>query len=171
VDWKWILTATLPVVTLILGSVLTQWNDTKRETALLRREQRLHDLTREQARIDRREAFELTQLNEVHTVLSEMFSQALLCRDAVEAQEPFVDSGRLLSEANRKYSGMRGFILVDAVRHLADEAHKDINRMSMGAPMLGMNQESVQRASHRLTLAQEAIATRVREIYRDPASP
>lgn len=164
------LTATLPVLTLILGSVLTQWNDTKREIAQLRREQRLHELNREQARQDRRETFELKHLSEVHAVLHELYMRGVECQQARVSDVPANEALDRLYETNRKYIGMRGFILVEDVRRLADDASEYINSLASIVMLVEGERPSIPRAAQLLMEAQEAIANRVREIYRDAES-
>ncbi|MGW9025075.1 hypothetical protein ACWGQ5_12740 [Streptomyces sp. NPDC055722] len=66
-DWKWTITAVLPVISLILGAWLTQLNDGRRDAAQLQREERAHTLERDRQRQDRREDFELTTLGELLT--------------------------------------------------------------------------------------------------------
>lgn len=165
-DWKWTVTAVLPVVTLALGVLLNQWTDARKERAALERERSLRRLDREQSLLDRREAFELTHLQEVHEVLSEMYTAALRCREVVEADEqPGDATSAALRDANRRFTSIKGLILDESIRNCSKRAHEEINLMSQGAPIDWLQDLSVELTTRHLDTAQEAIAARLRDIY------
>jgi hypothetical protein len=155
VNWNVI----LPVVTLILGALLTQLGEARREAAALKRERKLRELDRDQARLDRRESFELSHLIDVHEGLSEVFTAALRVHEHVEGQTaipPEVNDNFMA--ANRKIASIKGLVLDDEIRLRVDSAHGAANRMSMGAG-------SIERTFALLDQAQMGIAARIREIY------
>ncbi|WP_158839143.1 hypothetical protein [Streptomyces sp. NRRL S-1022] len=132
-DWKWTITAVLPVLTLILGVALNQWADARKEAAALKRERQLRLLDRDQARLDRRESFELTHLIEVHEALTELFTVALALHEAVEAGvQAAPELNRRLAAANRKVHSQKGLVLDEQARHWTTSAHAYINDMSRG---------------------------------------
>ncbi|MCI3271407.1 hypothetical protein [Streptomyces cylindrosporus] len=164
-DWKWTITAVLPVITLVLGAWLNQRSDEHREEAALRREERLRQLEREHARLDRRESFELTHLEEVYAALRKANTAALKFR-VVRTSGGDVDApGRELNEANRELSSLTRLVLDDDIREKVQQAQIDAGAMAIDpathadAPSTGVQ------AQHSLGEAQEAIAKRLREIY------
>ncbi|MEV5383013.1 hypothetical protein [Streptomyces sp. NPDC052721] len=137
---------------------LNQWADARKEAAALKRERQLRALDRNQARLDRRESFELTHLIEVHEALTELFTVALALHDAVETgvQAAPEWNGRLTA-TNRKVHSQKGLVLDEQARHWTTSAHAYINEMSRGG--------SIERPLATLETAQEAIAARIRDIY------
>ncbi|MET7321509.1 hypothetical protein [Streptomyces sp. NPDC005549] len=157
-DWKWTATAVLPVISLVLGVALNQWADGRREAAALKREKELRRIDRDQARLDRRETFELTHLIELHEALSSLFTAALPLYEAVESGTPArPEASTALGAANREVYRNKGLVLDETSRHWTDSAHSYINDMTRGG--------SLDRALGALETAQTAIADRVREIY------
>ncbi|MFE1849877.1 hypothetical protein ACFYOF_06365 [Streptomyces sp. NPDC007148] len=161
-DWKWTITAVLPVVSLILGAWLNQLSEGRREAAALKREQKIRELDREQAGIDRREAFELTHLAEVNAVLARLFTAALRCHDHVTDDEPLGEHGVALMESNREITRLKALIIDDDLRSLVSQAHREANRLSMSRAE-GYTQ--VPDAHALVEAAQEALSVRLREIY------
>jgi hypothetical protein len=109
VDWKWTVTAVLPVASLVLGAWLNQLSESRREAAALSREEQLHQLDRAQARLDRREAFERTHLIEMNDLLSQLLAAAALrYHEHVQDDEPLGEAGKAPMGTNREMSRVMG---------------------------------------------------------------
>ncbi|MFF5004122.1 hypothetical protein ACFY3G_14905 [Streptomyces phaeochromogenes] len=167
-DWKWIVTAVLPVMTLVLGAWLNQLNEGRREAAALKREEKLRQLDREQSLIDRRETFELTHLAEVNDLLSRLFTAALRCHEHVEAGEPLGEDGGALMGVNREIARVKGLVIDDRIRGLVEAAHRHANQLSMSS---GTHITETAEAYAQVEAAQTAIAARLRDIYGSGAHP
>ncbi|MGW0869930.1 hypothetical protein ACWD3Z_05490 [Streptomyces sp. NPDC002740] len=167
-DWKWIVTAVLPVASLVLGAWLTQLSEARRESAALKREEKVRQLDREQALIDRRETFELTHLVEVNDLLSRVFTAALACHERVQAGEPLGEANTALFAANREISRVKGLIIDDVIRTLVETAHTQANRLSMSS---STHYTEAADAFADVSAAQAAISARLRDIYGSGAHP
>ncbi|MFD9396142.1 hypothetical protein ACFWBB_36995 [Streptomyces sp. NPDC060000] len=164
-DLKWTVTAVLPVVTLILGAWLNQRSEERRETAALRREERLRQLERDHVRLERRESFELTHLEEVYDALSKANTAAIMFRvKRTSGDEPDAP-GRELSEANRQLASLTKLVLDDDIRRKVLQASTDANGMAIDPAPPSANPDSAVKAQMSLGEAQEVIAKRLREIY------
>ncbi|MGW3442190.1 hypothetical protein [Streptomyces sp. NPDC001076] len=164
-DWKWTITAVLPVISLILGAWLNQRSEERREEAALRREEALRQLERDSARLDRRESFELTHLEEVYDALSKANTAALMFRVARTSGADTEVHGRELSDANRKLTSLTKLILDDDIRHKVLKAQADANGMAVDPVAPSDAPDSAVQAQHSLGTAQMSIAERLREIY------
>jgi hypothetical protein len=165
VDWKWTITAVLPVISLVLGAWLTQLSEGRRESAALQREQKVRELDRDQAAIERRETFEITHLTGVNEALSEVFAGALECYTRIEANESSTAASAQLMAANRRMSSVKGLILDDNIRALVSDAHERCNRVS-GGPRPEAPYTAVAETYLQVEAAQAAIAARIRQIYK-----
>ncbi|MEU9149190.1 hypothetical protein AB0D59_01220 [Streptomyces sp. NPDC048417] len=164
-DWKWTITAVLPVITLVLGAWLSQRSEERREEAALRREEALRQLERDTVRLDRRESFELTHLVEVYETLSKANTAALMFRVARTTGGETEASGRELADANRKLVSLTKLVLDTDIRVKVMKAHSDANGMAVDPAAPSDAPDSAVQAQHSLGTAQEAIAERLREIY------
>jgi hypothetical protein len=162
VDWKWTITAVLPVISLVLGAWLQQLSEARREDAALQREEKIRQLDREQALIDRREAFELTHLAEMNQLLARLFTAALRCHELVTDNEPLGEHRTTLLDLNREVTRLKALIIDDDHRALVSQAHVEANRLSMSR---AQSHTQVPDAHAHLEAAQEALAARLREIY------
>ncbi|MER6205947.1 hypothetical protein [Streptomyces sp. NPDC001642] len=166
-DWKWTVTAVLPVVTLVLGAWLTVLSEGRRDKAALRRELLARRIERTQALTDRREAFELTHLVEVNDLLATLFGNALRCNELLLDRLPLGEVGTNLQAANREMTKLTGLVLEDSVRQLVERAHREANRLSINS---SGNVTAAAEAYEHVERAQQAIAERLRDIYK-PSTP
>ncbi len=176
VDWKWTVTAVLPVVTLVLGALLNQWTAAKLEQAQLRRELKARKAEREQARLDRREEFELTQLTDVLTALRQLTTTtAAFWKHLTSSEDIPPESKEAFQEAHRKLKSLVALTLDDDIRDAVDTAYDTANLLHLGEPIQhGMPSKTVPQALHDIGRAEYVVASRVREIYKSdhlPASP
>jgi hypothetical protein len=155
-------------MSLVLGAWLTQLSEGRREVTALKREEKLRQLDRERALIDRRETFELTHLVEVNDLLSRVFTAALRCHEHVQDGEPLGEAGTALFASNREISRVKGLVLDDVIRALVDTAHTEANRLSLSS---GTHYTEVVEVYAYVEGAQDAIARRLRDIYRAGAAP
>ncbi|MFE1586979.1 hypothetical protein ACFW6Q_14955 [Streptomyces sp. NPDC058737] len=114
-DWKWSVTAVLPVVSLVLGAWLTQLNERQRDAAQLKREEAAHALERKRQREDRQEEFELEHLAKLHSALTDFVELGLsLCFQRIG------DPNAVLPEewaaSNRAVYALRTLVLDDQTR-------------------------------------------------------
>ncbi|MFD5795061.1 hypothetical protein ACFWIO_16220 [Streptomyces diastatochromogenes] len=167
-DWKWTITAALPVISLVLGAWLNQLSEGRRDSAALKREQQLRQLDREQTLIDRREAFELTHLAEVNEVLARLFTAALRCHERVQDREPLGEYSDTLMSLNREMAKLKGLIIDDVIRELVTTAHREMNAMSVASA--GTWTQVPEVYAH-VEAAQEAIAARLRDLYSTGSRP
>lgn len=144
---------------------MNQQSEERRETAALRREEKVRQLERDHARLDRRESFELTHLEEVYQTLAEANTAALMFRVTRTSGGDTEASGRTLNEANRKLIRMTKLILDTDIRRKVTEAQTDANGMAIDPAEPSANPASAVQAQQSLGIAQEAIAERLREIY------
>jgi hypothetical protein len=166
VDWKWTVTAVLPVLTLILGAWLNQLNDRHRENAQLRREERLHALERERQKRDKREEFELTNLTGLLTALTDLSAAAVRIREAPPAfgSEEMVQWGVLNGQVNSR----SGLVLDDTLRQQVDRLHHEITTLMLSAHA---QVDARPRNEQMLALGQSqlavnaALTARIRAIY------
>ncbi|MFB6934354.1 hypothetical protein [Streptomyces chartreusis] len=175
-DWKWTVTAVLPVVTLVLGALLNQWTAAKLEQAQLRRELKARKAEREQARLDRREEFELTQLTDVLTALRQLTTTtAAFWKHLTSSEDIPPESKEAFQEAHRKLKSLVALTLDDDIRDAVDTAYDTANLLHLGEPIQhGMPSKTVPQALHDIGRAEYVVASRVREIYKSdhlPASP
>lgn len=157
------MTAVLPVASLILGAWLNQLSEGRREAAALAREEKIRQLDREQARIERRETFELTHLVEVNDLLMKLFNTALICHDLVGDSQPLGEANGEMQRCNRQITRAKGLVLDDVLRSLVDTAHAGSNRLCMDSSGDWRVQAEV--FGH-FQAAHEGIAERIRDIYR-----
>jgi hypothetical protein len=162
VDWKWLVATVLPVLTLILGALLNRWSEARGSIAQLEREATLRNLERVQARIDRRETFELTHLVDLHAMLNEMFKAAMDFHISPDGSAK-AQAGEQLSSCNQRFTAQKGLILDQRARETAVVAQTRINEMAIQPPE--PTHMHVQQALIDLTAALDAIATRLRTIY------
>lgn len=165
-DWKWTVTAVLPVLTLVLGAFLNQLSEGRREAAALKREVQLRQFDRERAVIERRETFELTHLVEINDLLSQLFTAALRCYHLNLDNEPHPEATRQLFAVNREITRVQGLIIDDVIRDLVETAHERANQLSRSSGSQ-YTEEPLTYAT--IVAAQEAIAARLRDIYRTGA--
>ncbi|MCG7203971.1 hypothetical protein [Streptomyces arenae] len=161
-DWKWTVTAILPVASLVLGAWLNQLSESRRETAALVREAKVRELDREQARIERRESFELTHLVEVTNLLLELYDASYRCNSRAIDGHPLGEARTELQRCNRQMTRLKGFVLDETVRGLVDAAHSQANRLSEDTAGDWRVQAGI---VDQLEAAQEALAQRIRAIY------
>lgn len=159
------------MITLVLGGWLNQRSEEHRETAALRREERLRQLERDHVRLDRRESFELTHLVEVYDALRKANTAALMFRVKRTSGDDADAPGRELTEVNRQLASLSKLILDDDIRRKATQASIDANGMAIDPAPPSDNLESAVKAQKSLGEAQEAIAERLREIYGPRPSP
>jgi hypothetical protein len=147
---------------------MTQLSEGRRESAALKREEKLRQLDREQSLIDRREAFELTHLVEVNDLLSQLFTSALRCHDLVVDGERLGEHGASLMATNREISRVKGLIIDDHIRTLVSTAHTRSNGLSVST---GKHYTEAADAYAHVEAAQSSIAARLRDIYGSGAHP
>jgi hypothetical protein len=165
VDWKWTVTAVLPVITLVLGGWLNQRSEERRESAALRREESLRQLERDHARLDRRESFELTHLVDLYEALNVASTAAVKFRWARWSDVGVDEHGRELSAANRKITSMTKLVLDADIRAKVQTAQTHVNEMALDEVDPTSDTTSAVQAQTSMGTAQEAIAERLREIY------
>jgi hypothetical protein len=165
VDWKWTLTAVLPVITLVLGAWLNQRSEERREAAALRREEAIRQLERDHVRLDRRESFELTHLVDLYDALSEAYTAALKFRWTRWTGADIDAPGRELSAANQKIISMTKLVLDADIRSKVAIAQTHANEMALDEADPMADTTSAVKAQGSLGTAQEAMAERLREIY------
>lgn len=121
-DWKWTVTAVLPVVTLILGSWLTQVNERRRDEGQLHREERAHELERARQQRDRQEEFELTSLGDLLKAITGLTAAAVKVR---ESRSGFAsEEMQRYEELNGQVNALSGLVLDDTARSAVDQLHK-----------------------------------------------
>lgn len=165
VDWKTAVAVFLPIVTLVLGGVLQRWNASSVEKAQLEREQKVRETERRQARLDRREEFELNQLKDLHSALGELLSQALLRKARTIDGEDATEAEQGYDQANREVRSLVGLTLRDDIREAADKAHDTVALMNIGAGQAGLTPSTPAQAGYHVGRAQFVIAARIRELY------
>lgn len=148
----------------MIGALLTQLAETRRDNRQLARERQARDLERSQSRHDRREAFELTHLEDVHAKLTDLFAKATISREAQRVGEDDPVAAELMA-LNRAVTSVVGLILQDDVRALAEEAHSAANLLTIRAATGDSSTETFIASFQKLTAAQAAIAGRLRQIY------
>ncbi|MFE9601995.1 MULTISPECIES: hypothetical protein [Streptomyces] len=172
-DWKWTVTAVLSVVTLVLGALLNQWTASRLEKAQRRREQELRELERAQARLDRREEFELAHLNDLYAALGELQDAALIYKAHLESEslpEDLRAAASKFSEADTKVKRLGDLVLDDDDRKLVGDAHDVTVRACMPAALGGSAiMTTMHQARYQLGRAQYAVAARIREVYKTDA--
>lgn len=165
VDWKWTITAVLPVITLVLGAWLSQVSEGRREDAALKREVRVRELDREQARLDRREAFELTHLDEASQCLTRIHLAALLTHmHNAGADSP--SQGEAYQQAAEEMTRLQGLILDDDLRRLVIKTLDYVSRLRYSSDDTVTQIADTQELVH---ASQEALTGRLRAIYRESA--
>lgn len=172
-DWKWTVTAVLPVVTLVLGAMLNQWNAARLEEVQLRRERKARELEREEQRLDRREEFELTQLSDLYTALGELNDAAVIYRArlAQPPNESLQHAAGKFTEAEARVKRLGALVLNDADRQLVEDARDVTVRACLPA---GIGSDAIattiSKAGYEIGRAQYAVAARIREVYKAEAS-
>jgi hypothetical protein len=166
----------LPVVTLILGYFGTLLTESKRDARVVTRAREERDAVATQKRREWRETFELETLRRAHTSLSDLTRAAMRhhLADMREAQstgeygKALVDDelSQTLLAANRAVHEVLGLILDDDIRASVQRAHEAVNHAAghRGSPNDAEN--LIHLGIFQVELAQQAIAERVREIYK-----
>ncbi|MEU9640931.1 hypothetical protein [Streptomyces sp. NPDC048188] len=173
-DWKWTVTAVLPVISLVLGAWLTQLNDRRRDAAQLRREEAAHTLERHRQRDDRQEEFELAHLADLHSALTDLVSSGIaLCFQRIgkplprseDANTPEADE---FWENHRRVSALRTLVLDDQIR--ADVQALQGRFVEATSNPWDENSSRAQPSARGLAVqaeqVSEQVAARVREIYK-----
>lgn len=165
-DWKWTLTAVLPVVTLVLGAWMTQLNDRRRDDAQLRREERAHALERDRQRRDRQEEFELTNLGELMHDMAALLSEAMVL---ARTRPGLLDEGaKGFNQLHAKVTAASALVLDDASRQAAKQLQAKIYMFVIAVHVHETERpdpKAVIALSKRHTELSEALAERIREIY------
>ncbi|MEU8784285.1 hypothetical protein [Streptomyces sp. NPDC048637] len=172
-DWKWTVTAVLPVVSLVLGAWLTQLNDRRRDDAQLQREQRAHALERARQRLDRREEFELTHLGDLHTQLTDLVGASI---NYVEHRsEDRSEQDGKFTEANGKVAALTSLVLDDERRQIVESLHRATTTMVLESHFRDSGSEWRRKAYAEVMAlhktATESIAERIRAIYVNATGP
>ncbi|MEY2244689.1 hypothetical protein AB8A21_17550 [Streptomyces sp. BF23-18] len=167
-DWKWTITAVLPVFTLVLGAWLNQLSESRRESAALKKEVRIRQLDRELDRLAKREEFELKHLAEASEYLRNVHLGALLTAfPRLFDQEPVPDGSLSLvdsyGESMQEMNRLTGLILDDQLRGVVHAAVAKVShlRWTEGEHFA---QTAVDTQAITET-AQDALTKRLREIY------
>ena len=170
-DGQWVITATLPAVTLVLGALLNQWTSARLEKVQLERELKTRQDEREQARLDRREEFELTHLGNLHAALDEL-AKALATYSAHLKYERHQTPGaeEAFREASGKLRSLVNLTLDDKVRDLAGTAHDHVLQLHLGEVGTGPTTTEPAAASA-LGRAEFAVASRMRDVYKSDNLP
>lgn len=166
-DWKWAVgAAVVPVASLVLGALLTQLNDRRRDEAQLRREERAHALERDRQRQDRQEDFELTSLGVLLSDITALLSEAMKLartRPGILSEE-----AKDFNELSAKVSAAGALVLDDRRRISAQELHAKITmfvitrHVHIDEPP---DPQTVVALSRLHTDLSGALAERIREIY------
>ncbi|WP_163015577.1 hypothetical protein [Streptomyces sp. Tu 4128] len=169
-DWKWTVTAVLPVISLVLGAWLTQLNDRRRDASQLEREVAAHTLERKRQREERQEGFELAHLADLHSSLADLVSFGIpLCFQRID--DPNAVLPEEWEERNRKVSTLRTLVLDDKTR--ADVAKLQMRlTQAVDRPMEPDSSRTNPAARGLMVHADqvfEQIAARIREIYKASA--
>lgn len=173
-DWKWTVTTTLPVLTLVLGALLGQWQASRLEQAQLRRALKMREAERKQARADRREQFELSHLGDLHGALMELQKAALIYKADFEAggAESLAEASATLTRAKEKVKSLAGFVLDGHTSELVRLAHDKTIESAMRTAAGGdASMATMIQARIHISRAQSAIGQRIREIYRSEGLP
>jgi hypothetical protein len=172
VDWKWTVTAVLPVISLVLGAWLTQLNDQRRDDAQLRREERAHAVERDRQRQDRQEDFELTSLGELLSDITALLSEAMKLirtRPGLTGEE-----AKDFNELSAKVTASSALVLDDDCRWAAQALRAKIylfvgeSHAHAGEPP---DPQTILSLSRLHTELSEALARRIREIYINRSQP
>lgn len=165
-DLQWIVTTTLPAVTLVLGALLNQWNSSRLEKAQLQREKTTRDAEREQARLDRREDFELNHLSDLHAALGDLSKAMATYSGHLEAtwlEAPGSDDA--FHEASQKLRSLKGPTLDDQAREIVETAYDTVLQRHLGEVGAAPTKTTSQALSE-VGRAQSAVASRMRDIYK-----
>lgn len=180
-DWKTAVAVFLPIVTLVLGGVLQRWNASSVEKAQMEREQKLREAERRQARLDRREEFELQHLVEVNQLLHDLMAGLLRMATITTLQDRHGadDDTELIQEwqevesaadaTHTALTAQSGFILNDGIRTQVKTALDVIDKATGEIMEADTSTAGLQAAGAVLRPAFEAISARVRELYADRA--
>ncbi|MFI8531782.1 hypothetical protein ACIGMX_16270 [Streptomyces aquilus] len=138
------------------------------EKAQLSREQDARKAEREQARLDRRESFELTHLGDLHTALHELITTAAAFHKHLSESETIPPEARdEFDHACRKVKSLAGLVLDDSIREAVDKANDTVGLLGLGEPTRhGMPTKTIPQAMYDLGRAEYAVAAGVREIYK-----
>ncbi|MDV9170931.1 hypothetical protein R6V09_12395 [Streptomyces sp. W16] len=165
-DSQWIVTTTLPAVTLVLGALLTQWNNSRLDKAQLNREKTTRDAEREQARLDRREDFELNHLSDLHAALGDLAKAMATYSAHLEAERNEAPgSDNVFHEASLKLRSLKGPTLDDHVREIVETAYDTVLQRHLGE-VGAMPTKTTPQALHEVGQAQYVVASRMRDIYK-----
>lgn len=175
--------AILPVVTLLIGLLISTWAQERRDKRQDDRDEAKIQRAREVARLDRRETFELANLTAVHEALRRVSRAASLFHSAdVKLAKA---TGRLygaslvgdddLDEevrlANAELHTLSGLIFDDAIREQVVRSHVRLG--GVGMPPVPLERAEVQwlDASMEITGLFGVIAARIRDLYSVPGGP
>lgn len=173
-DWKWTVTAALPVISLVLGFWLNQLNDRRRDDAQLLREERAHALERDRQRQDRQDDFELTSLGELLNDITALFSEAM--KIARTRPGMISEEAKELNDLSAKVSAASALVLDDSRRQAAQKLHAEITMFVLEAHVhidVPSDPQAVMALSRLHSHLSGALAERIREIYvgrRQPTS-
>lgn len=167
----------LPLVALIIGYALTLLTESRRDHRQRTRDVEVRAEVRRQAIVDRRESFELVNLTDAYSALTDLARAASLVHsaDTISArnqggkyaqfplEDASLDEGKLL--AVRASSAASNLILTDAIRAKATKAHWAF--AALGNSPVDLDEADAQwgAAAQVMQDALEAIAARIREIY------
>ncbi|MEV6523020.1 hypothetical protein AB0M43_13810 [Longispora sp. NPDC051575] len=172
------LATTLPVVTLVLGAVLSHLAERSRDARQRSAARAVREADREQERLRRRESFELEHLTDLHVALTALLraTSRIHHANALALRQAGAYAGDLLPEdisdeqfeAHRKIVALKELALDRRIRDLVDEAHLQATAV---AALVGGTVDAgarlVRLTGDAVVEAQTAIALRIREIYVD----
>ncbi|MCX5055110.1 hypothetical protein [Streptomyces sp. NBC_00474] len=158
-------------MTLVLGAMLNQLSSARLEAAQLRREQAARQAEREQARLDRREDFELTHLTDLHAALGELSTTtAAYWKQLTDSETIPVESKEAFEQARQKVMRLAGLVLDDSTREAVDTASDTVGLLNLGEPIQnGMPTKPMSQAHYDLGRAEYAVASRLRDVYKSVA--
>jgi hypothetical protein len=166
----------LPVITLILGYFGTLLTESKRDARAVTRTREERDAVATQKRREWRETFELETLRRAHTSLSDLARAAMRhhLADMREAQSTGTYGKALVGDelsqtllaANRAVHEVLGLILDDDIRASVQRAHEAVNLAARHRGSPNDAENLIHLGSSQVGIAQQAIAERVREIYK-----
>ncbi|MEU7962378.1 hypothetical protein AB0D09_02745 [Streptomyces sp. NPDC049097] len=166
-DWKWTVTAVLPVISLVLGAVLTQLNDGRRDKAQLARELKAHALERSRQREDRKEEFELKHLTELNTAVTALVGVAMSYAIS-KAQNPSVQVPAEFYEHNGTVSSLGPMILDERTRRDVRELQGSaISVVASPVSEHGTPRPEIFELGEEMARVSELIAGRMRRIYEE----
>lgn len=171
----------IPILTLVLGGVLSQFGEARRDARQVAKEDRASQRARSEAIAARRESFELDTLTSTYHALNDLARASvrfhLIDLDvARKLNIPYAsrqlgdfggaeEIGETLRVATRDASNSIALILDDDLRDLALSATDSIAMVHEGPKSVDVANAEADASLMRVALAQKAIAARIREIY------